>query len=320
MEAMEEDTMKFYYGSDTGSTASLKNVSQFNSEITTKERLKTYCKLTYKLRKLKNKGALIALLWNYLIAGALFSLKNSGNLQLVALGLTLPLAGWLADVWLRRYKAVCFSMWIMWITVMLMTASGVVSVFVTSYSNINSYIREVLTIIANVGFGGFFANIIQFGLDQLHDSSTNEIISFIIWLVWTYGITGYISYFAVNSVPDEFSMLGNLVICGYLSIALGSIFIFDHLLVKEPSNRNSFKLIYHAVKYAIKNKHPTFRSAFTYSEDYLPSRIDFGKRKYGGPFTTEQIEDVKTFFRIVVIIAIASIPISGQEGNSIISF
>ena len=34
---------------------------------------------------------------------------------------------------------------------------------------------------------------------------------------------------------------------------------------------------------------------------------DFGKSKYGGPFTTEQVEDVKTFLRLLVITAIASI-------------
>ena len=47
--------------------------------------------------------------------------------------------------------------------------------------------------------------------------------------------------------------------------------------------------------------------AFTYWEDELPSHIDFNKRKYRGPFTTEQVEDVKIFLRLLVIIAIASI-------------
>ncbi len=29
--------------------------------------------------------------------------------------------------------------------------------------------------------------------------------------------------------------------------------------------------------------------------------MDLGKSRYGGPFTTEQVEDVKTFFKIIVI-------------------
>ena len=33
----------------------------------------------------------------------------------------------------------------------------------------------------------------------------------------------------------------------------------------------------------------------------MPSRIDLGKSKYGGPFTTEQVEDVKTILRLLAI-------------------
>ena len=47
--------------------------------------------------------------------------------------------------------------------------------------------------------------------------------------------------------------------------------------------------------------HNVRRSAFTYCEDKLPSRIDFAKSKYGGPFTTEQVEDVKMFLRVLAV-------------------
>ena len=93
-----------------------------------------------------------------------------------------------------------------------------------------------------------------------------------------------------------------LLISTNLSIALISIRFTSHWLVKEPVTQNPFKLVYQVIKYAIKNKYPRRRSAFTYCEDDLPSRIDFGKSKYGGPFTIEQVEDVKTFLRILSII------------------
>ena len=47
---------------------------------------------------------------------------------------------------------------------------------------------------------------------------------------------------------------------------------------------------------------PVRRSAFTYYEDELPSRLDLGKEKYGGPFTTEQVENVKAFIGIVRVL------------------
>ncbi len=48
------------------------------------------------------------------------------------------------------------------------------------------------------------------------------------------------------------------------------------------------------------------RSAFTYCEDERPSRIDYGKQRYGGPFTTEQVEDVKVFINISKVLVIVS--------------
>ena len=46
--------------------------------------------------------------------------------------------------------------------------------------------------------------------------------------------------------------------------------------------------------FAFQHKYPIKRSAFTYWENYIPSCIDLGKEKYGGPFTYKQVEDVKT--------------------------
>ena len=53
------------------------------------------------------------------------------------------------------------------------------------------------------------------------------------------------------------------------------------------------------LNYARKNKYPRNRSAFTYLDEEQPSRLDFGKDKFGGPFTEEEVEDVKTVFRLL---------------------
>ena len=42
------------------------------------------------------------------------------------------------------------------------------------------------------------------------------------------------------------------------------------------------------------------RSAFTYGE--IPSRLDLAKQRYGGPFTTWEVEDVKSFWRILLVL------------------
>ena len=288
------------------SSTSLKDVSLLKSEP---KQQTTCCKSSYRIRRLKNRGALLILLWCFLISGVFnFNWKhNHGlvlNIQLVVGGLTLPIAGWLADIYFGRYKVINWSMWIMWVAFILATASSVVVKLVESYSSIDRYVSGVLMVIGMIGLSGFQANVIQFGIDQLHDASTSEITSFIGWYIWC----AYSSHFMVDTmliildcVHSEPQIFGILVICVQLSTALSFTSLFNHWLVKEPVTQNPFKLVYYVTRYAIKHKHPRYRSAFTYCEDELPSRIDFGKSKYGGPFTTEQVEDVKTFIRMIAV-------------------
>ncbi len=87
-----------------------------------------------------------------------------------------------------------------------------------------------------------------------------------------------------------------------LSAVCSSLFLLGpKWLIIEPNCPQSLKTIYQVLKFAWKHKAPLNRSAFTYWEEDIPSRLDLGKSRFGGPFTTEQVEDVKTFFKILII-------------------
>ncbi len=88
-----------------------------------------------------------------------------------------------------------------------------------------------------------------------------------------------------------------------LSTALCSICLLSHWLIIEPTGINPLKTVFKVLKFAVKHKRPVRRSAFTYCENEKPSRIDLAKSKYGGSFTNEQVEDVKTCLRMVLVIA-----------------
>ena len=75
-----------------------------------------------------------------------------------------------------------------------------------------------------------------------------------------------------------------------------------HLLLTEHLGGNPYLLIWRVVKFAAQHNKPIRRSAFIYCESDYPSRLDFGKRRYGGPFTTEQVEDVKTLLNILKVL------------------
>ena len=65
---------------------------------------------------------------------------------------------------------------------------------------------------------------------------------------------------------------------------------------------NPYKLVANVLLFASKHKSPIRRSAFTFCEDELPSRIDFSKRRYGGPYSTDQVENVIVLLNILKVL------------------
>ena len=274
--------------------------------ISMQEYLRICLKPKYKLRKIMNKGAILVLVFNFLITSVFYYTSYKSltpepycimcfKFIEAPIGLALPFAGWLADVYFSRYRVLLFGIVTMWISALLLTTIFVIERLVP----FTSYIQITLLASLGFGYGCFQANVVQFGIDQLTDASTDEVISFINWYAWSYVSSGTFVNLISECAGSQNKFIVPLLLCVSLSIVAGLTFWYNSTLIKEPVTQNPFKLIYRVLKYALKHKYPERRSAFTYSEDELPSRLDFGKSKYGGPFTTEQVEDVKLFFGIL---------------------
>ena len=288
-----------------------------SSLLSRKMWLKELFKPRYQMRTIHNKGAILILVWSFLVTNLVYFIRYattttySSLVYYIALSvsvLTIPLAGWLADVRYGRYRIVQWSMWIMWISSLLLTGSLVIIQWLELQNDIYLKVVMIFLIPLGIGYGGFQANIIQFGVDQLVDASSNKVKAFIVWYVWTYigsQITASLTLYYVSAVQYKLVSL-SLLICANLSTAMSLNFIFKNVLIREPSAKNPFNIMYKVIKYALKNKRPRLRSAFTYWEDKVPSRINLGKMKYGGPFTTEQVEDVKTLFRVLFIVLVVA--------------
>ena len=171
----------------------LQHVSLLSSEIknSAPKQVSTECwRPTYKPRKITNKGAVLVLIINFLVVSEFYLLRRYNRFELdrlwlVAGGITLPIAGWLADTYVKRYKLVCYSILIMWIATLTDSMSSVTAQLVNTYSYVNVKVELVLLVSMAISMAGFQANVIQFGIDQLHDASSTEITSFIIWYIWT---------------------------------------------------------------------------------------------------------------------------------------
>ena len=298
----------------SSSSKSISLPSLNNQEITRKDKMSACCNVKrYQIRRVKNKGAVLVLAISYLVTSVLYFLINSAvyhqihQVWIIPFGITTAIAGWLTDAFISRYKVICCSIWIMWLLMIAITVSAVVGQLNEIYHHYDKdIIQASLFCLTSIGLGAFQSNIIQFGLDQLHDASTTEIRSFIVWYVNSLITTGFIVQFNFLCLNKLYL---SLLICVCLTLALLLMISFNKFL-REPPPKYSFKLIYKVIKYSIVTKHPRCRSAFTYCEDELPSRIDFGKSKYGGPFTTEQVEDVKTLLRLIPLISIFGMIVS----------
>ena len=228
-----------------------------------------------------------------------------------------PLGGCLADIKCGRYKAVIGSLW----TAILLLVISVVGVssylLIVMYTNlkynlifeISSLALTIVMVVALVpSYITFSANVIQFGMDQLHDSPSEDSVIFIHWFVFSSSLG-----VAITKIPSSFigptswsshfaSTLLALVTTLVLGVSLCLARCKRRWFLVDTGSRNPYKLVYRVIKFAAQHKVPIRRSAFTYCEDELPSRMDLGKDKYGGPFTTEQVEDVKAFLGILSIL------------------
>ena len=163
-------------------------------------------------------------------------------------------------------------------------------------------------IVLVAGLAAYQANFNQFGLDQLLEAPSTSLALFIHWVIWADNLGTLVIqvFFAVLLCKTE-SQHNYIPFCG-LFISFMLLFFLIIVCFRrrwfyiELGRRNPYKMVVKILDYVRKHKYPLQRSAFTYCDDEKPSRLDFAKERYGGPFTTEQVEDVKTFFRILSVL------------------
>ena len=210
-----------------------------------------------------------------------------------------PFFGLLADVWIGRYNALLFGIGMCFLSWMTIGIGYIVNYYYMSLVTFWS-LYATIYFLQLVGYTSFTANIIQFTIDQFVGASAYQLNAVIYWLAASLPLTYMLLYF-VNCVPNDTYL--NLIAFIASGIAISLVVtlhsLFEHKLERVSLIKNPIKLIVRVLCYARKHKYPENRSALTYWEEEAPSRLDLGKEKYGGPFTEEEVEDVKIFLRIL---------------------
>ena len=248
------------------------------------------------------------IIWNFLFMVSFFSTspgllewRESYIIEYTAIMTVFLFVGLAADCWVGRYRILRMAMFLLLACVIIKTIDT--AVIPTSIPAL-PFITIAFQALSGVCYG---ACTVQFTMDQLIGASGEQLSFVIFWLVWGYiggGVIGIESQYLLNGQECDiflFAISSLSLVTAICMTECGS-----HWLMTKPQLSNPIKHIAKVLNYARKHKYPEQRSAFTYWEDDYPSRIDLGKDKYGGPFTVEEVEDVKTILRLVPVIISAT--------------
>ena len=233
--------------------------------------------------------------------------------------IVVPFCGFIADIFCGRFKTYMVSLFLMIAGLFLLVFAFLI--IFTDFHVLNIHLPLsslqillftifcVSALLFTVGFAGYIANYVQFIHDQLMEAPTRYLSLSTHWVMWADQV-GY--SVMVPLFVSSFCFTQKFIVVTLCGISITFLVLFVCMLLFsflkrqwfhiEPRQQNPYKMVLKIIDFARKHKYPLQRSAFTYCDDEIPSRLDFAKERYGGPFTTEQVEDVKSFLRVIVVL------------------
>ena len=287
--------------------------------------------LTCSKRKISSKPVILLILWNVLMLLHVNSIQYSGetvylninvehrqsqyifySIALCLIFLSYPLFGLLADVKTGRYKTIIVGVHFSFLSWIITGLSCIIKTYLPEYDTLSLVAVSIAFILGLIGSCCFHSNVIQFSFDQVIGASADELSA----IIYCYAVCMPLCYllFEIGQCLFEQFFIMSYVVSGIaVSAILITNYLFKHWLDTIPHIVNPVKRISQVLNYARKNKYPRNRSALTYWEEDYPSRLDLGKDKYGGPFSEEQVEDVKTVLRLIpLLISVVGVECTGD--------
>lgn len=205
-----------------------------------------------------------------------------------------PLAGYLADNVIGQHKMITRSLLLLVIAlivvILLTIVIGSILLVIALSVNNNDWVEVtgvigiimlcvIFYIVMKVSFVGFNANVIQFGMEQLHDSPTDHQSIYIYLYVWVLYVVqvliqqpwNFLLYDFTTSMVF-FSVLG---VSPFIMIAVSLCVAHRNKkwFLINPARINPYKLLIRITRFARHYKVPIRRSAFTYCEDEIPTGL-----------------------------------------------
>ena len=245
-----------------------------------------------------------------------------------------PLSGFIADVCCGRLRTVVASLCLLFCSVIVSCIMELIVILYPPIGNHSLLGHESLSSLINsfpgilmmllflislllfvIGLTGYQANYIQLGLDQLFEARSHHLSLYIHYATWSFHLGAVVvavltlmtwcSYWKASNTGREDTIFESTTMFSLLIILFTLLLVSCckyHWFSTNTGRHNPYKTVCKVLNFARKHNYPLRRSAFTFCDKYIPSRLDFAKERFGGPFPTEKVENVKTFLRILSIL------------------
>lgn len=243
-----------------------------------------------------------------------------------------PVAGWIADAFVGRYRVILAGFWMFIMGFGIILLSMALEWHIVTLNTWHMLPAITATVLFMLGSASVESTIIPFGVDQIEQGApSEEMSSYFFWYYFGRNL-GYvaniITIFVVDVVRSvindrlglsEFNQLDNstspiiikmqmtidqsvvgLIALLTIAIALFLHFRFHHWFFMTHQRANAVASIYSILYFAatVKRQPPKYRRSFRYGEE-KKSRLELAKVEFDGIFSAEEVEDVKTFLRIL---------------------
>ena len=242
-----------------------------------------------------------------------------------------PVAGIIADSYLGRYNVINVGLWLIWVAYAINAVVFSFLWLIPSRLQIGHAYKYIVAIASmflfSAGSGSVEGTIIPFGAEQLSQGvSSDEISSYFYYYYIARNVGGLIATLLHFVIVDKISYLPhhsdehpttiayeinidsghvarNILSVSAISVALLLLFYSRNQFYRDKQHSSALKLVTRVLCFAarVKRQLPQRNRAFRYGGAKTP-RIDLAKAENDGDFSGEEVEEVKTFYRMLLLI------------------
>jgi len=208
------------------------------------------------------------------------------------------LAGWLADTYTGRFNMIYGSSLLYVVGTLLLAAVSMGNDMIHTLFHTKATHNETMRLIyfglallmIAFGTGGIKANVSPFGADQVRQNGQRAVQTFFNWFYFFINVGSLVAFTVVVAVQQSDVFYGYCITAGSMFLAVIVFLVGRNQYLTKPPGGSQLTETAKIICEAVRNRK---QNAGTWLEG--------AKRRYGGKFSEEEVEDVKALLRVIAI-------------------